>query len=72
MYDRTTLRAVARAAGVTNPNQLAVRLDIPRKTARRLWHGRVEPTAATAAAVQAAFGLPVGALLVRAATEPAA
>lgn len=73
MYDRSTLRAVARAAGVANPNQLAARLDLPRNTAWRLWHGHTEPAADTAAAVQSVLGLPITALLVQAEdAEPAA
>lgn len=74
MYDRSTLRAVAKAAGVANSNQLAIKLRLPRNTAWRLWEGHAAPTAATAAAVQLAFGLPTAALLIAAPreSEPAA
>lgn len=69
MYDRTILRAAALAAGIKNSNQLAARLSVPRNTAWRLWHGKVEPTAPIAAAVHAALGVPVAALLVPATAD---
>lgn len=69
MYDRTILRAAALAAGIKNSNQLATRLDITRNSAWRLWHGRTAPTAPIAAAVHAALGVPVAALLVPAAAD---
>lgn len=66
MYDRTALRAAALEAGDENSNQLAIRLGLPRNTAWRLWHGKVAPSPEVAAAVQAAYGLPVAALIKRA------
>lgn len=66
MYDRTALRAAALEAGDENSNQLAIRLGLPRNTAWRLWHGKVAPSPALAAAVQEAYGLPVAELIKRA------
>lgn len=64
MYDRTTLRALAEAAGIANSNQLATRLNLPRNTAWRLWEGKTAPSLEVAAAVQREFELPLAALLI--------
>lgn len=69
MYDRTILRAAALAAGIENPNQLAAKLGITRNSAWRLWHGKTTPRSPIAAAVHAALGVPVAALLVPAAAD---
>ena len=63
MYDRTALRAVARAKGDARYVDLADRLKVAHTTAWRLWTGKTAPSARVAAAVEAAYGLPASALL---------
>lgn len=72
MYDRTTLIDAAVAAGIENPNQLAIRLGVGRMTAHRLWNGTAAPTATVAATVRAELGVDVADLLVPAEGVPAA
>ncbi|MFS0695088.1 helix-turn-helix domain-containing protein [Streptomyces nitrosporeus] len=56
-YDRTQLLAAAHRAGDQHWTDLIPRLGVSRATAYRLWTGRGEPKATTAAAVQAAYGV---------------
>ncbi|MGA5354013.1 XRE family transcriptional regulator [Streptomyces thermodiastaticus] len=63
MYDRSALRAVARAKGDTRYVDLATRLSVAPVTAWRLWTGRTAPSTRVAAAVETAYGLPAAALL---------
>ncbi|MDX3214536.1 XRE family transcriptional regulator [Streptomyces sp. ME02-6991-2B] len=63
-YDRTALRTLATAHGHQRPDHLARALGLGRMTAWRLWTGTGRPSAETAAAVQAAYGIPAAALLI--------
>ena len=64
MYDRSKLIAAAKEQGDDTSPKVARRLACPRNTAWRLWHGRVAPSAALAAAVQEHYGLTAGDLLI--------
>lgn len=71
MYDRTLFVAAARSAGDNTPSDAARRLNIPRNTAWRLWHGHTAPSALVAAAVERAYGVSARQLIHRAtATAP--
>ncbi|WP_326698008.1 XRE family transcriptional regulator [Streptomyces sp. NBC_01754] len=56
-YDRTRFRAAAAQRGDHGFEQVQKRLSVSRATAYRLWTGRGEPRARTAAAVHRAYGL---------------
>ncbi|MEH0555980.1 XRE family transcriptional regulator [Streptomyces sp. B21-101] len=72
MYDRTVLLTAARSRGDMRPAHLANRLQVPRNTAWRLWHGRTAPSAALAARVEATYGITAAQLITPAAREAAA
>lgn len=63
-YDRTLLRDVATAKTHGKPADVARALNLGRMTAWRLWNGVGRPDTETAAAVQAAYGIPAAALLI--------
>src|SRR5690349_19417815 len=56
-YDRSDLRAAARAKGDTRPVDLERRLGVSASTAWRLWTGWAAPSAAVAVLVQAHYVL---------------
>ncbi|NEA19852.1 XRE family transcriptional regulator [Streptomyces halstedii] len=57
LYDRTRLRAAAAKRGDQGFDQVRARLGVSRATAYRLWTGRGEPRARTAAAIHREYGL---------------
>ncbi|MFI6860149.1 XRE family transcriptional regulator [Streptomyces sp. NPDC050421] len=66
-YDRTQLLAAAHQRGDQHYTDLINRLGVSRATAYRLWTGRGEPKASTAAAVHREYGLTAAQLVEQAA-----
>lgn len=64
-YDRTQLREAAFRLGDRKFDQVKDRLGVSRATAHRLWTGRGEPKATTAAAVQREYGVTAAQLIER-------
>ncbi|MFG7946328.1 XRE family transcriptional regulator [Streptomyces cacaoi] len=62
-YDRTLLRAAATGTGDRTPSDLSRRLGVAPATGWRLWHGHTAPSAAVAAAVERAYGVPASQLV---------
>lgn len=67
-YDRSQLREAARQRGDKRFDQVRTRLGVSRATAHRLWTGRGEPKATTAAAVEREYGVTAQQLIERVAT----
>ncbi|MGC5398044.1 XRE family transcriptional regulator [Streptomyces sp. DT20] len=66
-YDRTRLLAAAHQRGDRHYTNLIPRLGVSRATAYRLWTGRGEPKATTAAAVHREYGVTAAQLVEQAA-----
>lgn len=64
-YDRTHLLVAAHQRGDQHWTDLITRLGVSRATAYRLWTGRGEPKARTAAAVEREYGISAGQLIER-------
>lgn len=64
-YDRTRLLTAAHQRGDQHWTDLITRLGVSRATAYRLWTGRGEPKARTAAAVEREYGISAGQLVER-------